>query len=98
MKNKTLILPLIVMVILTIVSCGSGENKTQENTVADSTITSPKELTDLAGVTSYYECPMKCEGKKFAEAGNCPICGMELVLVEVKADSTTTPADTTHQM
>ena len=98
MKNKILILPLVVMAILAVTSCGSGENKTQENMAADSTMKSPKELTDLAGVTSYYECPMKCEGKKFSEPGNCPICGMELVLVEVKSDSTQTSADTTKQM
>jgi hypothetical protein len=98
MKNKILILPLIAMVILTVASCGNGENKVQDSMAADSTVKSAKEITDLAGVTSYYECPMKCEGKKFSEPGNCPICGMELVLVEVKSDSTQTSADTTKQM
>lgn len=65
----------------------------------DSTVTtSPNELTDMAGVTSYYECPMKCEGKKFAEAGTCPVCGMDLVMIEMKSDSASTPADTMKQM
>jgi len=78
-------------------SCGSTDQKNAENTAIDSTKV-PKEITDMTGVTSYYECPMKCEAKKFAEAGVCPICGMDLVLVEVKADSTTTPDDSIHQM
>ena len=33
-----------------------------------------------------YECPMKCEGKTFSEAGKCPVCGMDLVKVEQKED------------
>jgi hypothetical protein len=97
MRNKILILPLLIIV-LSLVSCGSGDKKTEENTATEVHGKVPKEVTDMTGVTSYYECPMKCEGKKFAEAGVCPICGMDLVLVEVKADSTTTPADTTHQI
>jgi hypothetical protein len=98
MKNKILILPLILFAALTFSSCGSGEKKTEENAATDAAAKAPKELTDLAGVTSYYECPMKCEGKKFSEAGACPVCGMELVLMEVKTDSIPAPADTTHQM
>ena len=98
MKNKILILPLIVLAVMIFNSCGSNENKATENTATDSTAQSPKELTDMAGVTSYYEWPMKCEGKKFTEPGNCPICGMELVLVEMKTDSTQVAADTTKQM
>ncbi|MEO5569626.1 MAG: heavy metal-binding domain-containing protein [Bacteroidia bacterium] len=97
MKNKILILPLIIVAALTISSCGSGDKKAEETTT-DAAVKAPKELTDITGVTSYYECPMKCEEKKFTEAGNCPICGMELVLVEMKNDSTKTEADTTKQM
>jgi len=34
-----------------------------------------------------YMCPMKCEGEKaYAEAGNCPKCGMGLKKVEMKND------------
>lgn len=33
-----------------------------------------------------YQCPMQCEGDKtYSEAGSCPICKMDLKLVENKA-------------
>lgn len=28
-----------------------------------------------------YECPMKCEGKKFEKPGQCPVCEMDLVKI-----------------
>ncbi len=35
-----------------------------------------------------YQCPMKCEGEKtYAQAERCPVCGMNLVKVEVKNNS-----------
>ena len=97
MRNKILFIPFLLMTVLIFSACGNGNQENAESTTADST-KAPKEITDMAGITSYYECPMKCEEKKFSEPGNCPICGMELVLVEVKADSAVTTADTTHQM
>jgi heavy metal-binding protein len=98
MKNKILLLPLLLIIVLSVASCSSGDKKTEENAGAEVQGKVPKEITDMTGVASYYECPMKCEGKKFADAGVCPVCGMDLVLVEVKADSTAVPADTAHQM
>ena len=75
---------LLTFAIVFAVSCQSGEQKSNENVSEDTTlVSSPKEITDMTGVTSYYECPMKCEGKKFAEAGACPVCGMDLVKVEL---------------
>ena len=44
--------------------------------------------TDSAGSAHHehaavYQCPMKCEGDKtYAEAGKCPVCNMDLALVE----------------
>ena len=32
--------------------------------------------------TSKYICPMHCEGSGSAEAGTCPVCGMDYVLNE----------------
>lgn len=30
-----------------------------------------------------YHCPMDCEdGKTYSEEGTCPVCGMDLVVVE----------------
>lgn len=81
-------------------SCGSGEQNADSNVSTDTVkvAAGPTEITDMTGVTAYYECPMKCEGKKFAEAGACPVCGMELV----KVDTAATPEehhdhDSTHQ-
>jgi len=32
-----------------------------------------------------YQCPMKCEGNKtYNSAGNCPVCNMKLVPVQVE--------------
>ncbi len=53
----------------------------------------PAELTSMEGITAYWECPMKCAGKKFVSAGNCPECGMPLA--EVRTDlSQESTADT----
>jgi len=31
-----------------------------------------------------FQCPMKCEGNKtYYEPGNCPVCNMKLVPVQV---------------
>lgn len=33
--------------------------------------------------TVKYQCPMKCQGDTaYTTQGNCPVCGMELKLVE----------------
>ena len=32
--------------------------------------------------TSAYVCPMHCEGSGSAEAGKCPVCGMDYVALE----------------
>lgn len=37
--------------------------------------------TEIAS-TSKYMCPMECEGSNLEEAGQCPVCGMDLVLRE----------------
>ena len=30
-----------------------------------------------------FHCPMQCEGDKtYSEEGSCPVCGMDLVVVE----------------
>lgn len=51
--------------------------------------TQKKETTVTVDGTEVYACPMKCEGEKvYAEAGKCPVCGMDLVLVK---DVTTSP-------
>lgn len=98
MKNRNLGFVCILAASLAFASCSNSEKKMENNASTPASTNIPKELTDLSEVSSYYECPMKCEGKKFSEAGACPVCGMELVLVEVKADSTQSIADTLKQM
>ena len=56
-------------VILT--SCG-GETKTEEHNHEGHTH-------EHSESTTNYACPMKCEGEKtYGEAGECPVCHMDL--------------------
>ena len=42
--------------------------------------TQKKETTTTEDGTEVYACPMKCEGDKvYAEPGQCPVCGMDLM-------------------
>ena len=34
---------------------------------------------ETTAYTSAYVCPMHCEGSGAAEAGDCPVCGMDYV-------------------
>lgn len=83
MKIKTYLMAGIIG--LMFAACSSGEQKQdaqQEQTIENV----PAEITSTEGLESYWECPMKCEGKKFAAAGNCPVCGMALVEVKVNTE------------
>ena len=47
-----------------------------------------KKITESKGNIKYY-CPMRCEGEKtYAQPGDCPVCGMDLI----KEESTSSPA------
>ncbi len=67
--------------------------QTEETTeTKDAEATEASEQTDEAGATeadksgpeytSKYVCPMHCKGSGSAEAGKCPVCGMEYVMNE----------------
>jgi hypothetical protein len=46
--------------------------------------------TTTATAGGQYVCPMKCEGEKtYAEPGKCPVCNMDLVVMEGQATSAT---------
>jgi hypothetical protein len=92
--RKAFITSSICLLFFALVSCGGQQAET------NTTSFTPKELTSMAGVTEYWECPMKCEDKKYSESGICPICGMGLVKVEVKkeADTLKVEADTTQKI
>lgn len=59
----------------------SSKTEADGNAAVDSTSELPVDSVDIN--IAYY-CPMKCEGedKTYAEEGSCPVCGMELVVVE----------------
>ena len=43
-----------------------------------------KEEIKMEVATAVYQCPMDCEdGKSYTEAGQCPVCKMDLVEKEV---------------
>ncbi len=79
--SRILSLPLFVLMLI-VAACGSpsGEEQAGEGTATEEE--GPAVITDLAGVSSYYECPMKCDGKQYDGPGACPDCGMPLALVE----------------
>ena len=72
MKNLFIICALS-LVCFSIISCSSTETKKEVSTE----VTTVK--TDTVAV---YECPMKCEGKTYDKAGQCPVCGMDLEKVD----------------
>ena len=70
---------LVVTLISVIISC--KENKEQETMQMDSHDGHHHSKTEE--IASVYYCPMKCEGDKtYDKAGECPKCGMDLVVVE----------------
>ena len=69
--------------IVLLAACGAPEQKTEADTGALVHTAGPAVLNDLTGVTAYYECPMKCEGKKYDGPGACVACKMDLEKIEV---------------
>ncbi|HEV7347502.1 heavy metal-binding domain-containing protein [Telluribacter sp.] len=69
----------------TLVACNGGNKSTVTQAVEEPV---NKEVAD----TRQYACPMKCEGDKtYAEAGQCPVCKMDLkevVVADMHSDST----------
>ncbi|SMC72933.1 heavy metal-binding domain-containing protein [Cellulophaga tyrosinoxydans] len=70
MKIKTLFLPVLI-IILVFTACKDKKNETKEEVKSE-----------LVAETR-YQCPMNCEdGKTYDHAGTCPVCKMELALLE----------------
>ncbi len=47
--------------------------------------------TEAQAAHAHYACPMDCEdGKVYEEAGSCPVCKMDLVVVEEETSSAET--------
>ena len=69
-KMKIAFLSLFTASLIGFYSCGSNADNSENQEHTEST-------TEQEAV---YYCPMKCEGEKtYAEAGSCPVCGMDLV-------------------
>lgn len=46
----------------------------------EETVVEKKQLTENQQSTGVFYCPMQCEGEKtYQKAGDCPVCGMDLV-------------------
>jgi hypothetical protein len=81
MKIKAIVL-FIGLGLLLLNACQRGQTGQQEEALP-AIENVPAELTSMEGITTYWECPMKCAGKKFVSAGNCPECGMPLAEVHI---------------
>lgn len=71
---------------LSIAACNGGSSNSSTSTEATGTEAGAQ---DAAPATAaVYYCPMKCEGEKtYDQAGQCPVCGMDLVILENDAST-----------
>jgi transcription initiation factor IIE alpha subunit len=77
MKKQISTVTLLLTAVMFFASCG---NKTSESKKENTTT----EQTENA----MYQCPMKCEGDKtYDKPGSCPVCNMDLQLVEENHES-----------
>lgn len=64
----------------TFIGCGSNTDKEPKNHEHSADSTHHHD-----GAHAHYQCPMDCEkGKVYEEPGQCPVCKMDLQLVEEK--------------
>jgi hypothetical protein len=82
-SSKILIVPAIVLFSLALTSCGQS-NRHAHNHGHDHDHEHMEAIHHGEGAefNSAYVCPMHCEGGGSEEAGNCPVCGMEYVLLD----------------
>ncbi|MBL0127938.1 MAG: hypothetical protein IPP83_10880 [Flavobacteriales bacterium] len=83
MKTNILSTGLMAVALLAFTACGSNDQhdhndgEQHEHMQGDSASTMHKEH------AAAYHCAMNCEGDKtYAEPGKCPVCNMDLVVVE----------------
>lgn len=61
-----------------IVSCGEKKENNDAAAAEETSVTTEKEVAH-----AHYQCPMKCEeDKMYEEAGACPVCKMDLVVMD----------------
>jgi len=77
--SKKLILMLAVVAVVSFTFTSCKKDKQEE--------VKTEEKADMAS-NELYQCPMDCEdGKSYTEAGNCPVCKMDLKSKTVDMDS-----------
>lgn len=59
---------------------------------------SDAQSTAPAQTAAVYACPMKCEGEKtYPQAGQCPVCGMDLEVVTASGAQPDSTQDQQHE-
>ncbi len=88
---KIIIATTFIFVIFSLTACNSGGNNDKENSdtltveenidvdETNNTENQSETVEDDKDYTSKYVCAMHCEGSGNHEAGNCPVCKMELI-------------------
>ncbi|QQR81259.1 MAG: hypothetical protein IPJ69_03735 [Deltaproteobacteria bacterium] len=82
MKNKILLLSIVLISIAVVSGCGAKDNSTQTQPPAGST--------SHEDVDGYWTCPMHPQVHQH-EKGKCPICGMDLIHVDGKKSEKSVP-------
>jgi ABC-type nickel/cobalt efflux system permease component RcnA len=88
MKLKIKIVSIVLVGMMTLVSCNGNSATKEESTTVDSAM--DYNTAEMAT----YQCPMKCEGNKtYDKAGACPVCKMDMA----KVGSGNTDPDANHE-
>ena len=82
MKNQTFALSLFLTITFVMTSCGN--KSTTQQTAPSSTAQTALDTSGSSNpVAMHYQCPMKCEGDKmYDKPGSCPVCKMDLKIVD----------------
>jgi len=92
MKSRKLLTAIaFIFIIFSLSACKNGDNsdnnnadtlRVEENINIDTTKNAENQsetVEDDNDFTAKYVCPMHCQGSGSNEAGNCKVCGMELI-------------------
>jgi hypothetical protein len=72
MKIKIILLPITLCLFTLSIFTACKDKKSEDN---------PNQSSEIAETN--YQCPMDCEGgKTYHEAGKCPVCKMDLMLMD----------------
>ena len=81
LSKHTLIILFSALLLLS--ACKEKSNYSSEPEQDENTLSAGKQDNNKSTTDAVYKCPMDCEdGKTYSEAGSCPICKMDLALLE----------------